>query len=255
MAKNKYVALVLFSSLLLLAASVVYAGTTLAQSQATVTILSAVGGTTDPGAGTTNYNDGASVTITQTSSIPGGQFMEWIISVDGTTRVSTDDSLTFTVSAGSTYTIQPVFTLLQTAPGAAQLPSNMSNAAIVVILQSAGGTTDPAPGTYAFDNATAFNITAMANSGWTFSHWVISGNTSVSHGGSSVNLEPTDNPYNVNHGYGETYYYQAVFTQSGASTSASPSASIPEFPILAVLLALGIMVIPIAVLAKKRKAQ
>jgi predicted secreted protein with PEFG-CTERM motif len=93
----------------------------------------------------------------------------------------------------------------------------------------------------------------MPLNGWTFSHWVISGNTSVSHGGAPVNLEPTDNPYNVNHGYGETYYYQPVFTQSGASMSPEPSTTIPEFPMLAVLLILGAMVIPVVALARKRK--
>jgi hypothetical protein len=37
---------------------------------------------------------------------------------------------------------------------------------------------------------------------------------------------PTDNPYNVNHGYGNMFSYQAVFTPSG-TTESTPSA--PEF--------------------------
>lgn len=250
MAKTKYAGLVLLSSLLLLIASVTLV--VQAQSQATVNILPAVGGTTDPNVGTYNYNDGASVTITATATIPGSTLTNWIVTANGVTTTSTDTSLTFTVSAGTTYNIQPVFTLLQTAPGQSQLPSNMSAAAIVVILPAAGGSTVPAPGAYAFDNATAFNMTAIPSNGWSFSHWVISGNTNVSHGGAPVNLEPTDNPYNVNHGYGATYYYQPVFTQSGASMSPGPSTTIPEFPITAVLLILGAMVISIAVLARKR---
>jgi hypothetical protein len=32
------------------------------------------------------------------------------------------------------------------------------------------------------------------------------------HGGHPVNWAPAENPYNVNHGYGATYYYQAIFT-------------------------------------------
>ena len=68
MAKTKYVGLVLMSSLLLLAASVICAGGALAQSQATVTILQSIGGTTSPGAGTYTYNDGTSVSISATGT-------------------------------------------------------------------------------------------------------------------------------------------------------------------------------------------
>lgn len=247
MAKTRLVGLMLLTSLLLLAS---VALTVQAQNQATVTILPAIGGTTTPDAGTTSYNDGATVTITQTASIPGAQFSNWIITANGVSRTSTDATLSFPATGGTTYIIQPVYTLLQTAPGATQLPSNMSTAAIVIILQAAGGTTTPAPGAYAFDNATAFNITATPSSGWQFSHWVISGPTSVSHGGTPVNLEPTDNPYNVNHGYGSTYYYQPVFTQT--SGGPSPSPTIPEVSILAVLLVLGAL-IPVVAIARKRR--
>ena len=253
MAKTKYVGLVLFSTLLLLAASVVYAGNVQAQGQATVTILPAIGGATNPGAGTTSYNDGASVTITATATAGTGYtFDSWIILTNSGLRVSSDNPLTFPAAAGSNYTIQPVFNVIQPI-NITSAQQNLANAAVVIILPAAGGTTIPLAGAYAFTNATAFNITAMPDNGWTFSHWVISGNTTVSHGGAPVNLEPTDNPYNINHGYGETYYYQPVFTQSGASTSPGPSTSIPEFSIFAVLLLLGAMMIPVVVLARKRK--
>jgi Divergent InlB B-repeat domain len=255
MAKIKYIGLVLFSSLLLLAGSVIYAGNVQAQSQATVTILPAIGGATSPDAGTTSYNDGTSVSISATATPGTGYtFNSWIILTNSGLRASTDNPLTFTATAGSNYTIQPVFNVI-TPINITSVQQNLANTAIVVILPAAGGTTVPLAGAYAFTNATAFNITAMPDNGWTFSHWVISGNTSVSHGGAPVNLEPTDNPYNINHGYGSTYYYQPVFTQSGASTSPGPSASIPEFPIFGVLLLLGAMVIPVVVLARKRRKQ
>lgn len=268
MAKTKHVGLVLLSSLLLLAASV--AGTALAQSQATVTILQSIGGTTSPGAGTYTFNDGTSVTITATGATDTGYtFANWIILTSEGARISTDNPLTFTASAGATYTVQPNFNVI-TPINITSVKQNLANAAIVVLLPAAGGSTIPREGAYAFTNATAFNITAMPLNGWTFSHWVISGNTSVSHGGAPVNLEPTDNPYNVNHGYGETYYYQPVFTASG-SPGPSPSASsqpthagspgpsvsptIPEFSIVAVLLIIGALAIPAAVLARKRRTQ
>lgn len=257
MAKTKYVGLVLMSSLLLLAASVICAGGALAQSQATVTILQSIGGTTSPGAGTYTYNDGTSVSISATGTTDTGYtFANWIIMTSDGVRVSTDNPLTFTASAGATYTVQPNFNVV-TPINITNIKQNLANAAIVIILPAAGGSTVPSAGAYAFTNATAFNITAMPLNGWTFSHWVISGNTSVSHGGAPVNLEPTDNPYNVNHGYGETYYYQPVFTQSGASGSPGPSVSpsIPEFSIVAVLVIIGALAIPAAVLARKRRKQ
>jgi hypothetical protein len=150
--------------------------------------------------------------------------------------------------------VQPNFNVI-TPINITSVQQNLANAAIVIILPAAGGSTVPSAGAYAFTNATAFNITAMPLNGWIFSHWVISGNTSVSHGGAPVNLEPTDNPYNVNHGYGETYYYQPVFTQSGASGSPGPSVSpsIPEFTIVAVLVIIGALAIPAAVLVRKRR--
>jgi hypothetical protein len=212
--------------------------------------MDSIGGTTDPAAGTYNYADGTSVTFTAAGDTQTGfSFLNWIITTSEGSRTSADNPLTFPVSAGSTYTIQAIFQVLQPI-GATSLPKDMSNAAIIGILAAAGGTTNPGPGTYALANANAFNLTAMPNNGWTFSHWVISGNTNVNHGNAPVNLEPKDNPYNVNHGYGATYYYQPVFTQTGAS----PSPSVPEFSVLAVLLLLGAL-IPVVTIAKKRKLQ
>jgi hypothetical protein len=264
MAKTKFVGLVLLSSLLLLAASVMYAGNVQAQGQATVIVLPAIGGTTTPGAGTTTVNAGSTVTVAADPSGQGQTFSNWIISADGNVRTSTETTLSFTATAGSTYTIEPVFQNLNSAPGVTNLPKNLTGAAIVILLPAAGGITIPGAGAYAFDNATAFNITAMPDNGWTFSHWVISGQTNTTHGGYPFTTEPTDNPYNINHGYGYTYYYQPVFTQTNASGSPGPSASanspgpsvspsIPEFSIIAVLMILGALAVPAVLLSKKRR--
>jgi hypothetical protein len=122
---------------------------------------------------------------------------------------------------GTEYTIHAVFEPLLPLPGF-PLPPSFENAAIVVVLPSVGGTTNVAPGTYALPDATDFNLRATANSDWQFSHWAISGDI-TNHGSSPLNLTPTDNPYNVNHGYGSTYYYQAVFTPVGGSATPTPS--------------------------------
>ena len=119
-----------------------------------------------------------------------------------------------------------------------------------MVLPAAGGTTIPAPGTYALANATSLQLTAMPDNGWQFSHWVISGSdVTTGHGSAPTNLEPTDNPYNVNHGYGNTYNYQPVFTQSG---STSPSPTVPELSAV-LLIAVLVAMIPIVLVARRSR--
>jgi hypothetical protein len=245
MPKQKTFGLIFLASLLVLSA--VAMNTTVAQSQATVTVLDTSGGTIDPAPGTYNYNDGDTVTATATPSVAGISFSFWVINTTQGSRTATDNPLIFPVVAGTTYTIQAIFQVSETISRAP--PTNMANDAIVVVASATGGTTIPAAGRYALANATALQLTAMPDNSWNFSHWVITGNI-TSHGGSPLNLEPTDNPYNVNHGYGQTYTYTPVFVQSGAS----PSPTIPEFSGW-ILIALLVAALPLALLMKKTRAK
>jgi len=224
MANNKKIlSLTLFSTILLLSAiSTVFITTLSAQTDATVAIVSSVGGTTDP-SGTNTYPDGTTVTITATPTDDGFIFSNWVITTSAGDASSLDNPLTLNVVGGETYALQAVFTPLQPPPGAT-FPTNTATAAIVIVLPSAGGTTTPAAGTYALADATNMMLTATAQNGWQFSHWTICG-TSTNHGGAPTNWAPTDNPYNVNHGYGYTYYYQAVFTPTGSNAPTPPPAS------------------------------
>lgn len=251
---SKVISLILLTSLLLLAALSFTAIGVNAQTKATVNVLDSIGGTTDPAAGTYSYNDGTSVTFTASTTGAGAtvpaSFSYWVISTsDGNTRVATDNPVSFPVTGGVTYNIQAVFTVIVPIQSL-NISSGLATAAIVVVLPAAGGSTTPAPGTYALANATSLQLTAMPDNGWQFSHWVISGSdVTTGHGSSPTNLEPTDNPYNVNHGYGNTYYYQPVFTQSG---STSPSPTVPELsPVL--LIAVLVAMIPIVLVARRTR--
>ena len=216
----RFFALTLLTSLLLLAALNSNMISVKAQGQATVNFLDSVGGTTDPaGPGTYNYADGTSVTFTATPDT-GFVFQNWIVSTSAGSGIDTTNPLTIPVAGGVTYSVQAIFQPIQ-IPLGRPTPANMSAAAIVVVLPGAGGTTSPTPGTYALENATQLTLTAMPNSGWQFSHWVISG-MSLSHGAYPFTPTPTDNPYNVNHGYGYTYDYQPVFIPTG-STEPTPT--------------------------------
>jgi hypothetical protein len=209
--KSKIFALTLLTALLMLATLSAIAN---AQTTGTVIVLDTVGGTTDPVPGTTTPAAGTSVTFTATADT-GFVFDSWIVSTDLGTNIATTNPVTLPITGGVNYTVQANFVPIQAIPGA-NFPSNLATAATVVVLAGAGGTTTPAAGTYAMDTATSLNLTATPSSGWTFSHWVISG-PNLSHGGYPFTATPTNNPYNVNHGYGATYSYQPVFTPTGVT--------------------------------------
>jgi hypothetical protein len=213
-------------------------------------MLSSVGGTVSPTPGTTTIADGTSVTFTATPS-DNFVFSNWVISTASGSSTASDNPLSFPVAGGTDYTVQAVFNPVQAVPGNPLPPtSQLPIAAIVIILTSAGGTTNPAPGTYALANATSFNLSATPSSGWQFEHWVISG-PNLSHGGYPFTATPTDNPYNVNHGYGNTFSYQAVFSPTGSTT---PTPTVPEVSGAAALgIIAALAIVAVGTFAYKRK--
>jgi hypothetical protein len=111
----------------------------------------------------------------------------------------------------------------------------------VVVIASSGGTTEPVPGTYAYENQTKFTIKATPYSGYRFLYWVISGQFTPGHNLPPVvvpdpipedwvpkfpdpqtagwdSLVTSQNPLSVICGYGYTYQYQAVFAPTAAPT-------------------------------------
>jgi hypothetical protein len=246
--KTKLLTLILLAALALAALSPTLLVN--AQAQATVIIVDSVGGTTNP-TGTTTYPDGSEVQLTATAD-PDFVFNFWIISTDAGSANIFDNPTSLTVAGGTTYTVEPVFQTVQ-SPIGGQIPSNLQTAAIIVVLPSAGGTTSPAPGTYAIDNAANAMLTATANSGWTFSHWTICG-TDINHGGAPTNWSPTENPYNVNHGYGYTYFYQAVFTPVGSNeptptATPTPNSGMPGGISTEMLIIIALVVVIVVLLA------
>ncbi len=215
-----------------------------AQAQATIDVLASVGGSTDP-TGTTTYSDGTVVTLTATPG-EGFFFVNWeIVTASGGTT-DTNNPTTLTVSGGVTYAVQAIFAPDQTVIGQNPVPvAGLSTAAIVVILPTVGGATSPAAGTYALANAASFQMTAMPTSGFVFDHWVIGGSP-LNHGAYSFTDTPTDNPYTVDHGYGNTYTYQAVFKPT--------SSTVPEFSSAAtIVVALALVAMAFGTYAYKRK--
>jgi hypothetical protein len=118
--------------------------------------------------------------------------------------------------------------------------------AIVVILPSAGGTTDPAPGNYTYNNGDTINLTAMPDDSFQFSYWIISGEFTPGHTTGTVGFftDPDTgeiiqlpNPtapsavdslvvakslLNITCGFGYTYNYQAVFAPVSSNPITTP---------------------------------
>jgi len=255
--KSKFYAFSLVFVLFLMA--VLNSATVGAETNATVTVNASPGGTTDV-TGTTTYADGDTVTITATPDADH-VFSSWVVSPsDGSgDLVISENPLTFTASGGVTYDVTPVFIVPSALPGRS-VPADLSKAAIVVILPSAGGTTNPPPGTYALANAENFDLTAVPNDGWQFSHWTICG-FDTGHGNYPTNWNPTDNPYNVNHGYSATFAYQAVFVPIGTTEptpTSTPGAtmgglSTEMWIIIALVVVIIVMLVVFGVFLSKRK--
>ena len=224
-------ALILIISALLMATAIW--GVAIAQSTASITVLVAAGGTVDlnPPGGT--YNDGTVVTLSATAG-QGFVFAEFDVVSNAGSEVLASNPATLTVVGGDDYAVQAIFAPVQLPPGQyfnVSLPSN----AIVVILAAVGGTTSPPPGTYAVANATSLDLTATPVSGFKFDHWVIGGAQAGAHGSYSFTATPTDNPYNVNHGYGNTYSYQPVFSPTTVPEFSPVSTAIMAILLVAVL--------------------
>jgi hypothetical protein len=214
----KIVALILLTSVLLI--GILNTNISIkAQTTALVNVNESIGGTTDPEPDTYEYADGATVTFT---AIPNEDlnftFFRWIIFANDMPLINTAiNPVEITVSAGTTYDIEALFAVPIDPPGVTQRTPAPTDA-IVVVLSAAGGTTDPEPAIYRLADATRLDLTAIPDSGWQFSHWVISGfPIEGAHGDYPFDPTPTDNPYVVDHGYGNRYNYQPIFTPIGTA--------------------------------------
>ena len=219
-----------------------------AQAQDSVYIYPVAGGTVSQG-GTTlsggtsyNYTDGTTLSFLATPSSTSFLFNQWLVVTAAGPYTSTTNPLSITLNAavdGNNYYIEATFGPEIPVPAGTTI--NTATDAIVVVLAGIGGTVSPAPGTYALASASSFALTATPLSGWTFDHWIIGGTPMNDHGSYSFTDTPTNNPYTVTEGYGNTYSYQPVF--SPISTSTSPTPTISEFSTASAIIIAAILVI------------
>jgi hypothetical protein len=143
----------------------------------TITVNTPTGGTTSPLPGTYSYSAGTVITVNATP-YANYLFDHWVL--DGVSHTSNPINVTMNTD----HSLQAFFT-----------PSYN-----LTINATAGGTTNPTPGTYVYSSGTVINVTASPDTGYLFEYWVLDG---VSH---------TSNPINVT--MNTDHSLQAFFTPS-----------------------------------------
>lgn len=236
------------------------------------------GGTTTPPPGSYDYPENTIITFIATPN-SGYKFDRWVISgaytpghgivpvvfddlanVDAlpeplAAQTSSDSLVTsqnpLYVRCGAGYTFQylAVFDPINPTLGPA----------IVKILDTVGGTTNPQAGTYTYNKAPNLTITATPNSGYEFLYWIITGNYLPGHGLGEQSLDDLvvkTNPLPVTCGLNTTYSYQPVFAPVGSGAAGAQSGVLSTdmlYAIIGVLVIVVIIAIVAVVMSRRSK--
>jgi len=131
--------------------------------QYTLTMSAGSGGTTDPAPRSYTHDSGTEVTITATPEI-GYRFSGW--TGDVPSGHDNDNPITITMDSDKS------------------IEANFIRQCTLSIAVGAGGTTDPSPGTYTYDEGAEVAVMATPESGYRFSEW-------------SGDVSGTDNPITI----------------------------------------------------------
>jgi outer membrane protein assembly factor BamB len=112
-----------------------------------LTIAAGTGGTTNPVPGTYTYDEGTSVSITATAN-SGARFGDWSGDASGTTN-----PVMITMNGNKTVT------------------ANFIRRFTLTIIAGTGGTTNPVPGIYTYDESTSVSVAAVPSAGYQLDFW------------------------------------------------------------------------------------
>jgi hypothetical protein len=135
---------------------------------------------------------------------------------------------------------------------ASAVSAQSSTAVNIQVLESVGGTTDPAPGSYSYEPGNSYTFTAVADTGFVFDHWVITGD--VPGGVTDQMLTVDDNPLTGDCGYGYTYQFQAVFTPESALSAQPATISVTYMAVIAAALVAVAVIVALAAFRAGKKA-
>jgi hypothetical protein len=128
-----------------------------ATTEYTIAITATQGGTTDPPPGI-NYFVGGTIAVITANPYYGYDFDHWVL--DGV--VHTENPINIFMDGN--HTLDAVFVVTPPPP-----QFNLT------ITSTAGGTTDPAPGTYPYSSGATAVVSAYPSSGYNFDHWLLDG--------------------------------------------------------------------------------
>lgn len=125
-----------------------------------LTITATAGGTTTPAPGTYTYNEGTDVQVT---AVPDVNYKLAYWELNGS-NIGSNNPITITMD--NNYELKAYFALITYT---------------LTVTSTAGGTTNPAPGTYTYPSGSYAEVTAVPSANYFFDHWVLDG----SHAGSA----------------------------------------------------------------------
>lgn len=243
----KVVALIFFTSTIILAATSL--PNIAAATQDSMYVYNSIGGrvstagTDLTGGESYNYNDGTTVEFTATPD-SGYQFLGWVI-VTSTTQTSTANPLPFTFSSASC-ALQPMFVPTSNATAV----THTTGTSMAIILLTAGGTTQPAAGTYEnFTVGSDVTLTAVSGTGFKFLYWIIAPTTGNTYTTSQVTWKVTADAVTI----------QAFFVPTSSTLSIenpTPTPSVPEYSgVATVIIAVALVAISIGTYTYRRKVK
>ena len=166
----------------------------------TLTITTTSGGTTSPSPGPHVYSCCTNVSVT---AVPDTcyQFDHW--ELDG---VDVGSANPYTVHMDSDHTLHAVFAI-----------TNYT----LTITSTAGGTTNPSPGSYKYSCSSSVPVTATPDHCYQFDHWELDG---VDVGSANPYTVTMDGDHTLHAVFTQITYTLTITTTTGGTTSPSPSA-------------------------------
>ena len=164
----------------------------------TLTTTTTDGGTTNPAPGMHTYPGGCSVEVT---AIPESCYLFDYWELDGN-DVGSDNP--YSVLMDGDHTLHAVFLLTDRD---------------LTITATAGGTTDPPPGVYAYACGSSVEVNAIPDEFYLFSHWELDGNDV---GSDNPYLALVDNDHTLHAVFVQTTHDLTITVTSGGTTDPAP---------------------------------
>jgi hypothetical protein len=164
----------------------------------TLTITCTTGGTTDPSPNTYQHKEGTVVEVTAIANA-GYVFDHWELD---SANVGSDNPIGVTMDAN--HTLHVVFTQVTYT---------------LTISVTGKGTTNPAKGSHVYDSGSTATVSATADQGWYFDHWILDGENA----GSTIPINVLmDSNHDLEAVFTQINYTLTITTTTGGTTSPAP---------------------------------